>query len=260
MATTSLVIHLTKRLVSERYKGTLAGWCWIVAYPLAMVSVYTFVFGSLLRAKWAVSSGESVGLPFSINVFAGLIVFLFVADVVARAPTSISSQPSFVKKIRFPLFIIGIADVLAAFLHAIVSVLVLIAVATYLGVSLQWTMLLVPLILLSIAPALLGVHWMIGAVSVYLRDTEQLIPPSLTLLLFLSPVFYDLSSVTDQLRHVAVLNPLTSWIEGIRSSLQGLIGFDEIFTLSIWAGISLCVCALGLRCFQLIKPGFADVL
>ena len=182
------------------------------------------------------------------------------ADVVARAPTSISSQTSFVKKIRFPLFIIGIADVLAAFLHAIVSVLVLIAVAVYLGVSLQWTMLLVPLILLSIAPALLGVHWMIGAVSVYLRDTEQLIPPSLTLLLFLSPVFYDLSSVTDQLRHVAVLNPLTTWIEGIRSSLQGLIGFDEIFTLCIWAGISFCVCALGFRCFQLIKPGFADVL
>ena len=257
----SLYFQMTKRTLLDRYKGSFVGVLWVVLYPLFMVSIYTFVFGDLLQAKWTSGSmANPQSLPFSISVFAGLLVFLMVAEVLSKAPTSISSQLSYVKKVRFPLMLLAFVDVSIAYLHSAVAWLVMCCVALLLAVELSWSALLVPVFLITLAPLLVGLHWMIGAVSVYLRDLEQVMTPTLTLLLFLSPVFYALDSVNAQLVSIIQLNPLTFWMEGVRGLLVGDFQQFSIARVALYLATVVIVALVGKLIFGRLQQGFADVL
>ena len=50
----SLILHMTRRQLALRYKGSILGWFWSLAQPLMMLLVYTFVFGIIFKARWAV--------------------------------------------------------------------------------------------------------------------------------------------------------------------------------------------------------------
>jgi lipopolysaccharide transport system permease protein len=257
----SLYVQMTKRTLLDRYRGSFVGVMWVVLYPLFMVSIYTFVFGDLLQAKWT-QAGDSVApsLPFSISVFSGLLVFLMVAEVLSKAPTSVSSQISYVKKVKFPLALLAVIDVTIAYFNAMVAWLVMCLAALLLGVELSWSAALVPLFLVTLAPLLVGLHWTIGAVAVFLRDVEQIITPILTLFLFLSPVFYTLDSVNAQLVTIIQLNPLTFWMQGVRDLLIGDLQRFTLITILLYLGLIGAVLVLGRRLFIRLQEGFADVL
>ena len=48
----SLILHMTRRQLTLRYKGSILGWFWSLAQPLMMLLVYTFVFGIIFKARW----------------------------------------------------------------------------------------------------------------------------------------------------------------------------------------------------------------
>ena len=48
----SLILHMTRRQLALRYKGSILGWFWSLAQPLMMLLVYTFVFGIIFKARW----------------------------------------------------------------------------------------------------------------------------------------------------------------------------------------------------------------
>ena len=80
--------RLTERDVLGRYKNSIFGLGWSFITPLAMLTVYTFVFSQVFKARWG--GMEQAGpLEFAANLFAGLIVFNLVAECLNRAPSLI---------------------------------------------------------------------------------------------------------------------------------------------------------------------------
>jgi len=258
----SLFFQITKRTLLDRYKGSLIGLLWVVLYPLAMVLIYTFVFGEVLQAKWATadSGSSATQLPFSISVFSGLVVFLYVAEVLSKAPTSISSQLSYVKRVKFPLMLIACVDVAIAYLHAVVASIVMCVIAGLSGVELATSALLIPILLATLVPGLVSLHWLVGAVAVYLRDVEQIITPFLTLLLFLSPVFYAMQSVNESLMGWLYLNPLTHWMEAVRALLVGDLSEFTSMQVGVYVVGSAVLVGFSRFIFGRLQRGFADVL
>jgi lipopolysaccharide transport system permease protein len=68
-----------------------------------------------------------------------------------------------------------------------------------------WPLILV--VLLPALPLLLGVSWMLSAFAVFLRDTQQVVPLILTLMMFASPIFFPMEMVPEQYRAFLYLNP-----------------------------------------------------
>lgn len=243
----------------DRYRGSVLGISWVLLYPLALVGVYTFVFGTVLSSRWAESSGANA-LPFSINVFSGLLIFLVVADVVSRAPASISSQLAYVKKVKFPLWLLGIVDVAIALLNAVAGTVVMVCVSVTLGVPFQMGLFWIGCLFLTMLPFLVGLHWLIGAITVYVRDLEQLVPPALTFLLFLSPVFYSLDAVSVDLRELAFYNPLTIWIEIVRGLMGGIVP-DHLLVALWWVILVSSSFGFASWCvFRRLSKGFPDAI
>lgn len=139
------------------------------------------------------------------------------------------------------------------------ALVILVAVMLLTAHPFHISMLLLPLLLLPLLLGLLGVSWGLAAMGVYLRDIAQIISPLTTGLMFLSPVFYPLSSVPEAHRWLIQLNPITYFLEAFRQLfLWGEMPDIGAWFISLLIGVVLF--SIGFMTFQRLRRGFADVL
>lgn len=254
----TLLWQFSRREVLGKYRGSLFGFSWVFFTPLLMLAVYSFVFIGVFKARWPV--GESLNsFEFAFQIFTGLIVFNWFAEVASRAPRLILDQPNLVKKVIFPLEILSWVSVLSSFFQVLISLMILILAIFIFKGQLYWTALLSPLLFLCLLPLLLGIGWLCSALGVYLRDIGQVMNVFVSMALFLSPVFYSVYALSPNMQGIMFLNPLAIIIENLRNIL--LLGeypnFVQLFLVFISSFLfSLCTIYL----FQMTRKGFSDVL
>jgi lipopolysaccharide transport system permease protein len=249
------------RDVIGRYRGSVMGIVWSLANPILMLAVYTFVFSVVFGARWgnAGGSGPESRVLFALNAFAGLIVQTLFAECVNRAPALMLAHTNFVKKIVFPLDILPWMVMGSALFHALVSMVVLLAGFLVTQHMLPWTLLLLPLSLVPLILFTMGCSWFLASLGVYFRDVVYTTTLLTTVVMFLSPVFYPITSVPERFRTVLYLNPLTWFVEETRGLLIGGVVPTAQVLLLTWAG-ALLTAWLGFAWFQKTRRGFADVL
>lgn len=253
----NLISQMTKREVVGRYNGSMLGLAWSFLHPLLMLAVYTFVFGVVFKARW--NNVEESNFSFAIILFAGMIVHSLFAECVNKAPTLILANPNYVKKVVFPLEILPVVSLLAAFFHCLVSLCVLVTTIFFSDLTLQWTILLAPVVLTPLAIATVGACWLLSSLGVYIRDVGQTIGIVTTVMMFLSPMFYPVAALPQAFRPLIMANPLAFIMEQLREVIvwgrqpdwTGLATYTAIATLFAWAAFVW---------FQKTRKGFADVL
>ena len=253
----SLIRALAKREILGRYRGSALGLLWSFFNPLFMLAVYTFVFSEVFKARW--SAGSESKTEFALVLFAGLMVFNFFAECINRAPGLILSNVNYVKKVVFPLEILPFVSMLSALYHSLISLLVwLVAYTIFFGLP-HMSVFYLPLVVFPFGLFILGLSWAISSLGVFLRDVSQLIGVLITVLMFMSPVFYPATALPESYRHIIFLNPLTPVIELTRDVLYWGKSPDFVM-LSIYSGVSSVLAWLGFFWFQQTRKGFADVL
>jgi lipopolysaccharide transport system permease protein len=222
-----------------------------------MLTVYTFVFSVVFKARW--SGGGDSKTEFALILFAGLMVFNLFAECVNRAPSLILSNVNYVKKVVFPLEILPAVSFGAALFHTAISFGVwLLFFLLFFGLP-PVTALLLPIVIFPLAALTLGLSWFLASLGVYLRDVGQFIGIATTALLFLSPIFYPVSGLPQKYQTLLLLNPLTLVIEQVRDILIWGKTPDWIFFGGSLAA-SAMIAWLGFAWFQKTRKGFADVL
>lgn len=253
-----LIWQMTKRDVVGRYRGSILGLAWSFFNPILMLTVYTFVFSVVFKARWG-DGGEESKTQFAIILFAGMIVHGLFAECINRAPNLILNNVNYVKKVVFPLEILPWIALGSGLFHALANVVVLVLFFIVLNGYINWTVIFLPLIFLPLMLFAMGVSWFLAATGVYLRDVGQAIGMISTILLFLSPVFYPISALPERYQFMLQLNPLTFVIEQARNILiWGTVPDFKWFSAYLIA--SILVAWLGFIWFQKTRKGFADVL
>lgn len=252
----ALIRQMISREIATRYQGTFLGLAWALITPLLLLSIYTFVFSGVFKARWL--GGEN-HLDFALALFVGIILHAFFAECLNRAPALILNNTNYIKKVVFPLDVLSWISLGSALAQLFVSYLVLLAAVLLTQGQLPLTCLFFPLLVLPLAFVALGVSWMLAATSVFLRDLGQIVGFLSTALLFLSPIFYPLSALPKNLQPLVLANPLTFIIEQSRRViLQGEMPDFQGWT--IYLVVSLLIAWLGYAWFQKLRNGFADVI
>ena len=250
--------RLTEREVLGRYRGSALGLGWSFITPLAMLAVYTFVFSQVFKARWG--GLEQAGpIGFAVNLFAGLIVFNLFSECAIRAPELITSKPNYVKKVIFPLEVLGSVTVGSACFHAVTSLIILIVFELIAYQKLPITLLWLPIVWLPLILGSLACTWILSSAGVFLRDIGQLIGVALNMLMFLSPIFFPVSALPTRWQPILGINPLAQVIEQTRRvAIQGLN--PQLSYLVLGTTITVIACELSFRAFQKSKGAFADVI
>jgi lipopolysaccharide transport system permease protein len=254
-----LIRQMIVRDFTQRYRGSYLGVLWSVLNPLFLLLIYTFVFSVVFKARWQMSQAESPPGTFAIILFAGLIPYYYFSEVINRAPGLIINNPNYVKKVVFPLEILVVVSGGAALFTSLINLGILVAGMLVFRFPLQPTMVMLPLVYLPLILLTLGLAWFLAALGVFIRDIGLLITLALQVLLFVSPIFYEITAVPPRFQAILRLNPLTMIVTNFRNLLLWGEPLDWL-PWAIWLVISAIVAVTGYAWFMWSKKGFADVI
>lgn len=249
-----LITQLVKRDVLFRYRGAVFGMIWVFITPILMLTIFTFVFEKVLQVKNQIKDDD---IPYWATLYIGLIVFNIFAECISRAPTTVRSYPSFVKKIVFPLHILPLVPIGSALIHGLFNFIVLIGALMWVG-KFNSGILILPLLIIPIVLISLGVSWFFAAWGVFIKDMTQIIPIFVQILMFLSPIFYPASIIPENLRPFYNANPIGIVIEICRTAAHG--NSIEWLPWLTSMGVGIILSFLGYAFFQHCREEFADVL
>ncbi|HEX7815160.1 ABC transporter permease [Dyella sp.] len=254
----SLVTELSKRDVLGRYRGASFGLLWSLISPFLMLGVYTFAFGNVLNSRWPKPEGSEQS-SYAIILFIGLIVHGFFAECLSRSPQLVVGNPSYVKRVVFPLEVLPWPMIFSALFHMAMNIVVFIVLRLVIDHAFSWTIILLPLVVLPFVVTVLGLGWLLSAIGVYFRDIGQITGVLATALLFTSSAIVPVTSVAEKYRWIFQWNPLTFIIDQVRDvALWGQIPDWQGLGTYMLGGIIFSY--IGYAWFSTTRKGFGDVI
>lgn len=258
LARKDLLYQFSIKEIKNKYRGSYLGFLWIFIAPFVMLSVYTFVFSVIFRAKWNIGDGRS-GIDFAIPLLCGLIVFNIFSECATRAPSLMLTHANYVKKVNFPLEILPVSVLVSALLHFVINFcILLVAVCVFIGIP-PVGVLLVPVLLVPFGFFILGVTLFLSSLGVFVRDLFYSITLVVQILFFMTPVVYPLNAVPEKFRAIVNLNVMAVFIENTRSLILAT-GTVDWEAWAIASAASFGVFAAGYWWFMQTKKMFGDVL
>lgn len=255
-----LIWNLIKRELKSTYQSSFLGALWPVILPLMMLLIYTFVFSVVFQARWSNDAGQQTPPgEFALVLFAGLTPFNLFSAVTIRAPGLILAVPNYVKKVVFPLEILPIVIIGAAFITSLINIVLILFGRLIIFGSLPLTVFFLPLAYIPLILFTLGLAWFLASLGVFVRDVGQVISIIVQVLLFITPIFYPADQVPGALQFLITLNPLSPVIESFRDVLI----WNEFIDWGPWGLatlLSALVAILGFAWFLLTKKAFSDVM
>ncbi len=256
----TLLRTLVQRELEARYKGSVLGNLWPLLNQLTQLLIYTYVFSIVLQVKLNLPAAGSNHFSYGLWLFAGLLPWTAFMGGFLPAATSVINQPNLVKKVVFPLGLLPLVPIFSAFIESTFGLLVLIIFVGFNSQVVHATLWLLPLIWIPQLLLTAGLGYLVAGLTIFLRDIPQILGLLSNLWFYLTPIVYPISLIPEQWRNwVFWLNPLAVIAEVYRD----LILVGEIRHGMNWfltTLVAIVIFGLGLKCYQKLRPAFADVL
>ncbi|MEX2512896.1 MAG: ABC transporter permease [Cyclobacteriaceae bacterium] len=245
-----LLYYLTVRGIKARYAQSVLGVGWAIIQPLFTTLVFTVVFGGLANV-------DSDGMPYILFSYLALWPWNYFSGTLSESANSLIANAGMITKVYFPRLILPLAAIFSKLLDFTISFVVLLGLLIYFKVVPGWSLVFLPLLLVQLLMASLGIGMVLSAMAVQYRDVKYALTFVVQLLLYLAPVVYSTTAVPEQWQFVYSLNPMVGVIEGVRAMF-----LDRPMPWEwIWPGAILAVIffIFGLFYFRRMEKVFADV-
>lgn len=257
----ALVGVLVAREVKARYRGSVLGFFWSLLNPLLMLAVYTLVFQLLLPNRSPSTS------PYALFLFCGLLPWNWFSASVSDSAASLLTHGALLRKILFPAEVLPAVAVLAQGVHFLLALPVLLAalLAGVFGafgppVALGWALVQVPLLVVLEALLLLGIGFLLAALTVHFRDVRDLLQTALSVLFFATPILYTLRDLpSGRVTGLLALNPLVP----LFSLWHDALFYGRFSPAATWAwaaGISVAAFAVGWAFLDRLRDSFPEAV
>jgi homopolymeric O-antigen transport system permease protein len=234
----SFVLGMARREFEARYRGSALGTVWAIASPLAMIFIYTVVFGHMMRARL---SGVDDPLAYGIFLCAGVLTWNMFAEILQRCVNVFVDQGNLLKKMSFPRATLPAIVVVSGIVNFAIVLGILLVVLVLVGRFPGWPLVaFVPLLALHLSFAL-GAGVALGVVNVFFRDVAHALAVTLQFWFWFTPIVYPLDLVGEPVRSVIALNPLTGLT----------LGYQAILVHGQWPVWSALVSPLAVSLFTL---------
>lgn len=253
-----LIVAYTKREYEATHRNTFLGAAWSMLSPLILLALFTFVFGYVFQGRFSGAVDETAG-DFAIALFVGLALFLCFGQVLNQAPGLMLANSTYVKTLAFPVEILPVALVAVLLINLLISLGLCLLGFLFLNGFLHWTTIFVVFHVVAVTLMALGLAWFLSALGVFIRDTPAVTSPLSMVLMFMSGVFFSITSLPPHLQILFKVNPLAVLIYQARQAML----YGEVPNMFVLAGLlagSVVCASLGYYFFNRSKIGFSDVL
>lgn len=248
-----LLLILSKRDISVRYKQTLLGVAWSVLRPLMTMIIMVFVFSLVAKLE-----GDP-GIPYPLMVLAGLTIWTFFANTFTQISNSILINSNLVSKVYFPRLLMPLSSVAVGFVDFMISFTIFLVFTVISGYPLSWNILYLPAFVVLTFVISLGFGLFFAVLNVRFRDIGQLIPFIIQVGFYICPIAYTSRLVKGQwFEKFYKLNPIVGIIDGFKWCLLGDKAYFDVESLYSTIIISFFILILSVFYFRKKENTFVD--
>lgn len=204
---------LVNRELTVRYKRSTLGVWWTLLNPLLTTAVLWLVFGVLVGRF----GSQDLEEPYVVYLLAGVIFMTFFSQTVLATGAAISGSKDILSKVYVPAEVFAFSTAFAGLVNFLISSTLLVVAALVSGQGIAWTVVLVPLPILSMLSLVVGLGLLIASAAVWFFDVLDLTRVLIQLLYYLTPVFWTISFIPEWAHVFVFANPLYSYLEFFRS-------------------------------------------
>jgi lipopolysaccharide transport system permease protein len=255
-----LLFLLVHRDFVARYKQTILGPAWFVLQPLLTTAVFSIIFGKVAKIP-------TDGLPPVLFYLTGLLGWNYFAQTFQSTSGTLVANSGLIGKAYFPRLVIPLSAVISNFFAFALQLATLLAAWIYFklftsaggqfgfSIGIVWF----PLVLFQVAALSLGIGLWFSAATAKYRDFAFLTGFIIQIWMYATPVIYPLSQIPEKWRWIAVLNPLTMPVEGIKVMFldQGTVIAGYV-AMSVATTIALLIS--GILIFNKVEKTFVDTV
>ena len=245
-----LLVLLTQRDISIRYKQSAVGIGWAILQPLLTTLIFTVVFGNFAKLP-------SEGYPYALYTMCALVPWTFFSRALTGASGSIVGASGMVTKVYFPRLVLPISKTVSGLVDFVVAFALLVALLAFYRVTPSIGLLLLPLFILLALATALGIGLWLTALNVKYRDIGLLVPFLTQIWMYVSPIAYSSQIVPQKYLWLYSLNPIYGVVEGFRWALLGKAAPDML-PLGLSCGVVVFMLVSGFWFFRRTEREFAD--
>ncbi len=200
--------ELCKRDFKKKYKRTVFGMGWSVLSPLLTLLVMRVVFTHFF--------GRSIP-HYTIYLFSGNLIFGYFREATKGSMISLYENARIFTKINVPKYLFLLSKIMSATLNFLLSLVIYFLFVAMDGISfhIRFLSLLYPIACLTVF--IIGVGMILSAMCIFFRDTQYLYDVFLTLLTYVSAIFYSVDAYPVELQRIFLLNPVYVYIKYFRT-------------------------------------------
>jgi lipopolysaccharide transport system permease protein len=209
-----LFYQITLRDIRIRYKQAVMGFGWAIFMPVLIV-----LAGLLIKLAMANVSGRPLQPSDIASLMVKALPWAFFVGAIGFAASSLLSNITLVTKVYLPREVFPVAATIAQAFDSSISAVVLVIALPFLGVTLSWSLLWVPVLAVMLFLFTAGVGLFLSCANLFFRDVKYIVQVLLTFGIFFTPVLFDASMVGPTGSKLVMLNPLSPFLEGLRLSI-----------------------------------------
>jgi ABC-2 type transport system permease protein len=182
-------------------------------------------------------------------VFSGILFWNFFNQSVVTSMNSLKGNASLLQKLPVPKAVFPIATVLSGVVNLIFALVPLSLILFGTNHRLSASLLFLPVGIIVATMFTLGAGLILSPLAVFFNDVIEMVTVVLTLILYLTPVFYPLSIVPLRFRWVVECNPLQLILEIFRAPIYRS-QIPEIGQLSVAVLVATAMLVGGVAVFE----------
>ena len=239
-----------KKEIRGKYKGSWLGVLWTFLNPLLMLAVYSFVFPYILRVNVD---------NYTIFMIVALIPWNFFTTAIQSGTGSVVANGNILKKVYFPREIIPISITTSQSVNFLITCIIMAVFIIFSGVGFSVHALLFPLLVLIQYILILGLTFILSALTVFVRDIDHFVSVILMLGFYATPIVYQGEMLPKKFQIFLKLNPMAQLVEAYRSILY-YHRMPDMTMLVIWGLGSVALLVVGYLIFKKLEKSFVEEL
>ncbi len=227
-----VISELTSREIKRKYARSTLGILWSVLNPLLMMVVMSLIFSTMFKHNIE---------NYPIYYLTGQIIWTLFDTATNSAMTALVDNKTLLIKAKLPKHTFILSRVYTALVNFGYTCIPFILMLAIFRITPSWTMLLFPVGILYVLVFSIGLSYLLATEFVFFADIKYLYSIAMRVMMFMSAVFYPVSSLSEKMQAVVNWNPIFLFIHFERECVMyGNIPETYVwFRLSIWSVVSL---------------------
>ena len=284
-----LIGYMVRADVKKRGVDTVLGNVWWVLDPLITMLIYVLVMTVIFQRSTP---------DFPLFLLSAMVPFKWFTATIGNATHAVTGKEGLIKQIMFPKIILpvtGAISQIVSFLFGmgVLAFVLVVAYTPHLTLQVLW----VPLIMAVQFVFVLGITFIVSAITVFYRDVGIVIGHFMRLLFWISPILWSFAAVRGRgqalaeglsevdrslglplgtLFGILSYNPVSILLESYRKVIYGgfatveVDGVEELIwtraappdlgMLALIFASGIVILAIGAMVFKRLEPAFAKIL